>query len=95
MSFLYRFMPVLAALCTVTGCASAPSQLGRDADAAQPIARPVRAYVTGSRIPVPVDDSAAVPASNSVQQVVTQRDITLTGQTSLAVALRRLVPTLH
>jgi hypothetical protein len=94
MSFL-RSMPALAVLCTVTGCASAPPQLGRDPETALQTAHPVRVYVTGSRIPVPVDDSAAVPTSNSVQQVVTQRDITLTGQTSLAVALRQLVPTLH
>jgi hypothetical protein len=80
---LHRCLPVLLGLC-LAACATA-----------RPMPHVAHAYVTGSRIPLPVDDSAGVPAPISVQQVATQRDIELTGQTNLADALRQLVPALH
>jgi hypothetical protein len=95
MPSIHRFIPLLVPLCALTACATAPSPFARNADDARPVASAVHAHVTGSRIPVPAGDAAGPPASNSVQQVVTQRDIRLTGQTDLAAALRQLVPALN
>jgi hypothetical protein len=92
---IHRFVPVLVALYALTACATAPSRFTRHIDTTQRVAPPVDAYVTGSRIPVPADESAGAPASNSAQQVVTQQEITLTGQSNLGAALRQLVPTLY
>lgn len=93
MSSIHRLIPLLLPLCTLTACATAPSPVARSGDGARPVASSV--HVTGSRIPVPAGDFAGSPASISVQQVVTQRDITLTGQSDLGAALRQLVPALN
>jgi len=53
------------------------------------------AYVTGSRIAVPVDSRTGLPVANPAQQVVTQDDILRTGKTDVRDALRQLVPALQ
>jgi hypothetical protein len=90
-----RHLLALLALCSLVGCTATRSQRAEIANVALPIAPAAHAYVTGSRIPVPMDTSARTPPTVSVQQVIPQRDIELTGQSDLGDALRQLVPELH
>ena len=56
---------------------------------------PARVAVTGSRLPAPVDARTGQPASSSQVQTVTQDDIQRTGETNLADALRKLLPSVQ
>jgi hypothetical protein len=99
MSTHHSRMPTLLILCALTACASTPPQAGRSAPSALPSApgsaSASKAYVTGSRIAVPVDSRTDLPLANPAQQQVSSDDIALTGETDTAAALRRLVPELH
>jgi hypothetical protein len=53
------------------------------------------AYVTGSRIAVPVDSPTGLPEANPALQVVTQDDLVRTGKMDVGAALRQLVPSLQ
>jgi hypothetical protein len=95
MPSIHRLVPLLVALYTLTACTTAPAQRMRHVDTAPPIAPSAHVYVTGSRIPIPSDDYAATLVPNSARLVVSRRDISLTGQSSLGAALRQLVPALN
>ena len=77
----------LLSLSALGACASTPPQSAPAAASS--------AYVTGSRIAVPVDTRTGAPDANPAQQQVSSQDIELTGQTNTAAALRRLVPAVH
>jgi hypothetical protein len=88
MSTLKGWLPAALILSALAACASAAPT--RTATASAP-----RAYVTGSRIAVPVDSRTGSPGANPALQQVTSDQIALTGQTDPGLALRRLVPDLH
>jgi hypothetical protein len=77
-------LAALLGLSALAACASTPPQ-----------SAPSSAYVTGSRIAVPVDTRTGAPDANPGQQQVSGQDMELTGQTDNAAALRRLVPAVH
>jgi hypothetical protein len=77
-------LAALLGLSALAACASTPPQ-----------SAPSSAYVTGSRIAVPVDTRTGAPDANPGQQQVSSQDIELSGQTNTATALRRLVPADH
>jgi hypothetical protein len=55
-----------------------------------------KAYVTGSRLPVPVDSRTGLAQADPSLQVVTPEQIGTTGQpNNLGVALRQLVPAIQ
>ena len=85
------WIPALMVLIGVTACAAAPQPASVPATGAQAS----RVMVTGSRIPVTVDSRITAAAQNPAMQQITQQDLTLTGQTDLAVALDRISPALH
>lgn len=95
MSRFRGWVPALLILSTLTACASAPRQTEGPAASATATPSASRAYVTGSRLAVPVDSRTGAPEANPAQQQVSSEDIALTGQTDPAAALRRLVPALH
>jgi hypothetical protein len=95
MSTHYSWMPTLLVVCALTACASTPTQTGRPAASGPGRADASKAYVTGSRIAVPVDSRTGLPVANPAQQVVTQDDILRTGKTDVGAALRQLVPALQ
>jgi len=89
-------MPTLLMLCALTACASTPTQTGPPAASGPNTPSASKAYVTGSRIAVPVDSRTGLPVANPAQQQVNADDIALTGgQSDEAAALRRLVPEVH
>ena len=94
MSNHYLWMPTLLVLSAVTACTSTPPQTGRPVASAPSTASAPKAYVTGSRIAVPVDARMGLPEANPAQQVVSQDDLERTGQTDVGAALRQLVPAL-
>jgi hypothetical protein len=80
-------LAALLGLSALAACASTPPQSAPAAASS--------AYVTGSRIAVPVDTRTGAPDANPAQQQVSSQDIELSGQTNTAAALRRLVPAVH
>jgi hypothetical protein len=80
MSTRHYCIPALLVLSALTACSAGPPKYA-------PVVAS-SAYVTGSRIAVPVD-------ANPGEQQVSAQDIELTGQTNTADALRRLVPAAH
>jgi len=109
-SLLLASTPLL--LCAVIGCTSTPAQNSPVATAMptavpsttavpSPTAVPSaavrsKAYVTGSRLPVPVDSRTGLAQADPSLQVVTPEQIGTTGQSNnLGVALRQLVPAIQ
>ena len=98
-SLLLASTPLL--LCAVIGCTSTPAQTARPVATAMPAAVPSaavrsKAYVTGSRLPVPVDSRTGLAQADPSLQVVTPEQIGTTGQSNnLGVALRQLVPAIQ
>jgi len=88
-----QFASALLVICAVAGCTSAPAQ--KDVGSATTVAVPSKAYVTGSRVPVPVDPRTGLPEANPSLQVVTRDQIELTGRADLGAALRQLVPAIQ
>jgi hypothetical protein len=87
MSTKHRALATLLALSALSACASAPP-----AGSAAP---PQRAYVTGSRMAVPVDPHTGAPQSASALQIVSGDDLRNTGRLDLGSALRMLVPAIQ
>jgi hypothetical protein len=93
MAIYHRWIAALLVSSVLAACASTPAPgAGATASAATP---PQRAYVTGSRVAVPVDPHTGLPETASPLQIVTQDDLNRSGQTNLGAALRELVPALH
>jgi hypothetical protein len=82
--------PALLILCAVAGCTSIVRPAAVPSGAV-----PSKAYVTGSRLPVPADRRTGLPAADPSLQVVTHEQIELTGRTDLGAALRQLVPAIQ
>jgi|HubBroStandDraft_6_1064221.scaffolds.fasta_scaffold880946_2 hypothetical protein len=80
-------LAALLGLSALAACASTPPQSAPAAASS--------AYVTGSRIAVPVDARTGAPDADPAQQQVSSQDLELSGQTNTATALRRLVPAVH
>lgn len=80
------YPPAVLMLCAVAACTNG----------VRPAAAPSKVYVTGSRLPVPVDSRTGLPKPDPSVQVVTQEQIETTGRTGdLGAALRQLVPAIH
>jgi len=91
MATYHRWVAALLVSSVLTACASTPTPgPGPAASAATPASQ--RAYVTGSRIALPVDPHTGLPDSASPLQVVSQDDLYRSGRTNLGAALRDLVP---
>jgi hypothetical protein len=86
MSTRHYRLPALLILTALTACSAGPPKSAPAASSA---------YVTGSRIAVPVDARTGLPDPNPAQQQVSSQDIEFTGQTNAAAALRLLVPADH
>jgi hypothetical protein len=96
MAIYHRWIAAALVCSALAACASTASPGARavvPASAATP--SPQRAYVTGSRIALPVDPNTGLPQTASPMQIVSQDELSRTGRMDLGSALRNLVPQLH